>query len=77
MTDKNYDKISPTAIDVAFSRAHFTDMPFAREIFTQACKYGHVPRYERVPSWILRFGIFFPDQLKMSRDWKYDIYPPT
>ncbi|HMF33630.1 MAG TPA: class I SAM-dependent methyltransferase [Candidatus Lokiarchaeia archaeon] len=64
MAEKSYDKISPTAIDVAFVRAHFTNMPFAREIFQLARKFAHIPLYERVPSSILRLAIFFPHSVE-------------
>ena len=59
MTGKNYDKISPTAIDVAFERAYFTDMPYSIEIFQEARKYACLPVYERMPESIIRLGRFF------------------
>jgi hypothetical protein len=33
---EDYEKISPTAVLVAFMRARYTDMPYAREIYSAA-----------------------------------------
>jgi O-methyltransferase involved in polyketide biosynthesis len=68
MPEKSYDKISPTAIDVAYARAMFTNMPFAREIFKLARKFADLPWYEKTPYWLLRLGVLFPRSVAQISD---------
>jgi O-methyltransferase involved in polyketide biosynthesis len=57
MAQRDYAKISITAIGVAFARARFTCMPFVEEIFEKARKYADkMPFYTRLPKRITRAG---------------------
>lgn len=57
--EKNYNKISSTALDVAFARAYFTDMPYTWEIFKEVSNLVRVPLNLRAPSWLIRMATIF------------------
>ncbi|HME52775.1 MAG TPA: hypothetical protein VKM55_11200 [Candidatus Lokiarchaeia archaeon] len=60
MADRDYGKISTTAISVAFARATYTSMPFAKEIFEKARNLATVPFYAGFPGWLLHLGGHVP-----------------
>lgn len=57
---QNYEKISPTAVLVAYIRAQYTDMPFTKEIYQAVRKFSKPSLLERTPSFVTRFAFFFP-----------------
>ena len=56
----NYERISPTAILVAAIRAKYTDLPYARDIYAAVRHIAKPYSYDRMTSYIGRFGRFFP-----------------
>ena len=66
MAERDYAKISITAIGVAFARARFTCMPFVKEIFDHARRFADMPYYARLPSWLTRAGRGIPKVQRFS-----------
>lgn len=66
MADRDYGKISSTAISVAFARAVYTNMPFAKEILQQARQYARMPAYARFPGWFVRLGKHVPHLVDLA-----------
>ena len=57
---ENYEKISPTAVLVAFMRARYTDMPYAGEIYSAARQMTKPYFFKKTPSIFPRLAKFSP-----------------
>ena len=55
---EDYDKISPTAVLVAYMRARYTDMPYAQEIYAAVRQMTRPASFQRTPSIFSRLARF-------------------
>lgn len=64
LMSNKYERISPTAIGVAYLRAQFTNMPFSKEILEKIKKFSQVPFLAKIPPPLTHLAIFFPRSLQ-------------
>jgi O-methyltransferase involved in polyketide biosynthesis len=57
---EDYEKISPTAVLVAFMRARYTDMPYADEIYSVVKQMTKPHFFRKTPSFFARLARFTP-----------------